>query len=94
MLIKNLIIILTTSCIRNNKSTYIIREAQLCVPDFSDGMDGYFFGPCDKIVECERILLKCRFAENRSRYCFSRDAHLCSFQKNGNYSGYYQVECG
>jgi len=94
MLIKNLIFILTTSCITNNKSTYIIPEAQICVPNFNDEMDGYFFGPCDKIAECERILLKCQFAENRSRYCFSRDAHLCSLQVGGNYSDYYQVECG
>ena len=94
MLIKNLIFILTTNCITNNKSTYIISEAQICIPDLNDEMDGYFFGPCSEKSICDKILLKCRFAENRSKYCFSRDAHLCSFQKNGNYSNYYQVECG
>lgn len=92
-----LIIILAmvkTTCIINNHSTYIIPDAQLCIPSFNDKMDGYFFGPCNKTNGCLVILDKCRFAKKRENYCFSRDAHFCSYQNVKNNSYYYQVECG
>ena len=81
-------------CITNNHSTYIIPDAQLCVPQFNDKMDAYFFGPCDNALNCNIILNKCRFAKYRNKYCLSRDAHLCSLKSNGNFSNFYQVECG
>lgn len=95
---KLLYILLTFSeaCNTNNHSTYIIPDAQLCIPNFSNKMDGYFFGPCNntKNLECEEILLKCRFAKFRNKYCFIQDSHFCSFQNRGKYINFYQVECG
>ena len=81
------------TCIPNNYSTYVIPDAQLCIPNFSDKMDGYFFGPCNKSSACDTTLVSCRFSKYRKYYCFSRDGHFCSLQKLNNKS-YYQVECG
>ena len=81
-------------CIKNNHSTYVIPGAQLCIPTFTGKMDGYFFGPCNKTKGCVSILNKCRFAKKRDKYCFNRDAHLCSLEILRNNSSYYQVECG
>ena len=83
------------TCITNNHSTYVIPDANLCVSNFNNKEDGYLFGPCSKdIVECEAILRKCRFAQHRDKYCFSRDAHFCALIEVGNYTNFYQVECG
>ena len=86
------------NCISNNHSSYVIPSAQMCVPNFSNKMDGYFFGPCnttvDNTLNCNTVLNKCRFAKYRHNYCTTRDAHLCSLQKQGEYVNFYQVECG
>jgi hypothetical protein len=95
MYIPFILIPLYKTCITNNHSTYVIPDAQLCLPSFNDKMDGYLFGPCNgEVLDCNSTLQKCRFAKHRDKYCFSRDAHLCSLQRKGNYSDYYQVECG
>ena len=94
-LIHLILISIYKTCITNNHSTYVISEAQLCIPNFSNKIDGYLFGPCNNdIMDCNLTLHNCRFAKNRNKYCFSRDGHFCSLKGSGNYSNYYQVECG
>jgi len=84
-----------TSCIKNNRSTYIIPSADVCSPNYSDKMDGYFFGPCtNDTAICDKILHKCQFAEYREHYCILRDSHFCGLRTSGDYKDYYQVECG
>ena len=83
-----------SGCILNNRSTYIIPTARTCVPNYSDKMDGYLFGPCNSTLPCDTVLQACRFAKYRHRYCEYRDAHFCSLQMKGAYVNYYQVECG
>ena len=89
-----ILLAIINACVTDNHSSYIIPSANICIPDFNDKMAGYFFGPCSGSIECETILLKCRFAKHRDKYCFSRDSHFCAFQLKGNYTNFYQVECG
>lgn len=85
---------LLSGCVLQNRSTYLIPSAQLCVPGFNNKMDGYLFGPCDSTINCNSILKLCTHADGRETYCYTRDAHFCALQSNGNYSNYYMVECG
>ena len=81
--------------IKENHSTYIIPSADICSPNYSDKMDGYFFGPCSNdTVNCNKILYKCQFAEYRSNYFILNDSHFCGLRTSGDYIDYYQVECG
>lgn len=82
------------NCITTEKSTYIIPSAQLCIPTFESGHDGYLFGPCNTSNQCDIILKACRFAKYRNKYCYSRDSHFCALMSSGNYTDYYLVECG
>jgi len=86
--------ILMVGCVLQNRSTYLIPSAQVCVPEFYNKMDAYLFGPCNSTTECSAILKQCMHAEGRETYCYTRDAHFCAFQSSGNYSDYYIVECG
>ena len=75
--------------VRTNHNTLVICNNKTLVTNnnnFNNKEDGYLFGPCSKdIVECEAILRKCRFAQHRDKYCFSRDAHFCALIEVGNY---------
>ena len=83
------------SCIPDNRSTYIITEADICVPKYESKMDGYFFGPCNNTSKnCNETLTRCRFAKHRNNYCLINDSHFCGFRNSGKFKNYYQVECG
>ena len=57
---------------------WLLPEADIC------SNDGYFF----------KNETKCMYAKGRDNYCKGIDGHLCGLRDSGNYTGYYQVECG
>lgn len=80
-------------CNRTNQSSYIIPNADLCIPNYEGSGDSYFFGPCNT-TECLSMEKKCRYAGGRNEYCEVNDAHFCGLRDSGTYKNYYQVECG